>query len=331
MADYFETEEYESQGSLRAAAHFSAEADSEALRKAFKGIGTNEEEVLAVLGNRSVDQRLAIALQYKTMFGRDLHDDLKSELDGNFYKVCNLLCLRPAAVDATYIHGAIKGAGTNETHLIEVLCTRTNEQIRRIKLVYKELFGEELEAAVVSDTSGFLKAILVALLQANRDESRTVDPALVQQDAQRLFEAGEGQLGTDEERFIAVLVARSPTHIRAVLHAYKLLSEKTLEQVIESELSGTLAEAALAIVRSIENKPAFFARLLYTAMKGAGTKDESLIHTIVSRCEVDMQQIKVEFFRLSEQPLAKYVAEDVNGDYRRILLALLGAQADGSE
>jgi len=128
-----------------------------------------------------------------------------------------------------------------------------------------------------------------------------------------------------------VLVARSPAHINAVLRAYQVLGEKTLEQVIDGETSGDTREAMLAIVRSVDDKPAYFARVLYESMKGAGTQDDRLIHTIISRCEVDMLQIKIAFIRMFEQPLAKFVFEDVSGDYRKILLALLGILPDGTD
>jgi len=43
-------------------------------------------------------------------------------------------------------------------------------------------------------------------------------------------------------------------------------------------------------------------------MHGLGTKDLSLIRTVVSRCEIDMVQIKEEFERAYKQPLGKYIA-----------------------
>ena len=48
-------------------------------------------------------------------------------------------------------------------------------------------------------------------------------------------------------------------------------------------------------VRCIRNKALQFAKSLYNSMHGAGTKDESLIRTVITRCEVDMVQIKQQF------------------------------------
>ena len=62
------------------------------------------------------------------------------------------------------------------------------------------------------------------------------------------------------------------------------------------------------IVGCIRNKVSQFATTLYDSMHGLGTKDLSLIRTVVSRCEIDMVQIKEEFERAYKQPLGKYIA-----------------------
>jgi len=61
-------------------------------------------------------------------------------------------------------------------------------------------------------------------------------------------------------------------------------------------------------VGCIRNKVSQFAKTLYDSMHGVGTNDLSLIRTVVSRCEVDMVQIKQEFERAYKQPLGKYIA-----------------------
>jgi len=43
-------------------------------------------------------------------------------------------------------------------------------------------------------------------------------------------------------------------------------------------------------------------------MHGLGTNDLSLIRTVVSRCEIDMVQIKQQFERAYKQPLGKFIA-----------------------
>lgn len=58
------------------------------------------------------------------------------------------------------------------------------------------------------------------LLQGNRDENQNVNHQLAQEDAQRLYQAGEGKLGTDESCFNMILATRSFPQLRATMEAY---------------------------------------------------------------------------------------------------------------
>ncbi|NWY61438.1 ANXA7 protein, partial [Chionis minor] len=72
------------------------------------------------------------------------------------------------------------------------------------------------------------------------------------------------------------------------------------------------------------NRPAFFAERLYHSMKGAGTDDSTLIRIIVTRSEIDLVQIKQMFTQMYQKTLATMIASDTSGDYRRLLLAIVG-------
>lgn len=43
-------------------------------------------------------------------------------------------------------------------------------------------------------------------------------------------------------------------------------------------------------------------------MKGVGTDDDTLVRVVVSRCEIDMVQIKEEFQKMAGQTLEQYIA-----------------------
>lgn len=60
--------------------------------------------------------------------------------------------------------------------MIDVICTRSNQQLNAIKVAYEGEFHRSLESAVKWDTSGDFERLLVALLQARRDESNVTNP-----------------------------------------------------------------------------------------------------------------------------------------------------------
>lgn len=298
--------------------------DVEVLRKAMKGFGTDENAIIELLGNRTNKQRVPLVAAYKTTYGKDLAKDLKSELSGNFEDLVLATLMTPAKFDAAELREAIKGAGTDEACLIEILSSRSNAEIHEINSIYKSEYGKTLEDAISSDTSGHFRRLLISLSQGNRDERETVDIALAKQDAQKLYAAGENKVGTDESQFNAILCARSKSHLRAVFHEYQQMCGRDLEKSICREMSGNVESGMVAVVKCIKNTPAYFAERLHKAMAGAGTKDRTLIRIMVSRSEIDMLDIRQEYIKHYGKSLYTHISGDTSGDYKKLLLKLCG-------
>ncbi|XP_048363690.1 annexin A13 [Sphaerodactylus townsendi] len=302
---------------------FNAERDAKKIHKACKGMGTDEKVIIELLSTRSSDQRQQMKQTFKTIYGKDLEEVLKGELSGNFEKAALALLDRPCEYDARELRKAMKGAGTDESILIEILCTRVNQQIIAIKDSYKNIFSRDLESDVQSETSGSLRKILLSVLKANREEVLEINENLAKTDAKDLYEAGEGRWGTDELAFNDVLAKRNYLQLRATFEAYKQLTGKDIEDAISSETSGDHKKAYLTLVRCARDCQGYFATRLYEAMKGAGTDEETLIRILVARAEIDLQTIKEEFQKMYHKSLAEAIRSDTSGDFRKLLVALL--------
>ncbi|XP_034453882.1 annexin A5a [Hippoglossus hippoglossus] len=309
-------------GSVRPFANFNAKNDADFLRRAMKGMGTDEDAILMLLAARSNDQRQQIKAAFKKACGKDLVSDLKSELGGLFESLIVALMTPPISYDASELHKAIKGAGTNDDVLIEILASRTGAQMKEIIKVYKKEFGGKLEKDVCGDTSGHYQRLLVILLQGSRQED--VDESKIETDAKDLYAAGEGKFGTDEDKFITILGNRSPEHLRKVFDVYKKLCGSDIEESIKGETTGNLENLLLAVVKCVRSVPEYFAEVLYKSMRRAGTDDNALMRIMVSRSEVDMLDIRASFKKLHGASLYSTIQEDTSGDYQRALLYLCG-------
>ncbi|XP_060572316.1 annexin-B12-like [Ruditapes philippinarum] len=336
-----------------------AEADCEYLNVAMKGPGTTEKIITHIVATRCNAQRQKLKKMFKTMYGKDLIEEIKSELSGD-YKDAILACfVSPAFFDAKCIKKAIYGLGTDELALIEILMTRTNAQINEMKAVYGRVARPDevtyetlIEDDIEGDTGGDFKRLLISCAQGNRYEidreklqnaveeivnangegtgmfevnyEKLTNTRTAKRDAQRLFDAGEDRWGTDEETFNLIFATRDFYQLRAIYNQYVKIAQADIRHAVDSETSGDYRRGLKAVAQSVMNRPKYFAERLMKAMKGLGTDEETLIRIVASRSEIDMVQIKAEFLEMTHKTLYRYIEEDTSFNFKKILQALVG-------
>ncbi|KFP91135.1 Annexin A6, partial [Apaloderma vittatum] len=312
-------------GTVQPAGSFNDDGDAQVLRKAMKGLGTDEGAIIEVVTQRSNAQRQQILKAYKAHYGRDLMADLKSELSGSLAKLILGLMLTPAQYDAKQLRKAVEGAGTDEKVLIEIMATRNNQEIKAINEAYQEAYHKRLEDDLSSDTSGHFKRILVSLALVRVVPLLGLVPSLLW--AVKLADVSSNDSSDSlETRFLSILCTRSYPHLRRVFQEFIKMTNHDVEHAIRKRMSGDVKDAFLAIVRSVKNKPAFFADKLYKSMKGAGTDERTLTRIMISRSEIDLFNIRGEFVDLFDKSLHHMIEKDTSGDYCKALLALCGGE-----
>jgi hypothetical protein len=252
-----------------------------------------------------------------------LLDDLKSELSGKLEDVVLPLFLDDAEYSAQLLHGAVKGVGTDENCIIEIMCTRTNAEISKIKEQYKKMYNKDLCKVLADDTSGDFKRFLVSLTSADR-EDKPADEKRALAEAQELFNAGQKVAGTDEETFNMIFARRSWAQLRETFKRYEQVHKKNMTKVVYDEFGGSIQQALQAVsVVAQENREAYFAEQLHASMRGAGTDDAKLIRLVVNRSTLDLNTVKVKFMEKYKKTLESWIIDDTSGDYKDALLTLV--------
>ena len=296
--------------------------DAEVLRKAMEGWGTDEATLIKVIANRTNSQRQAIKQQYKATYGRDLIEDLKKETHGKLEDAFVALFTEPIEYDADTLRDAMKGMGTNEDTLIEILASRSGQQINAIKACYNKKYNRDLEADVKKETSGTLQKILITLLQGKRSHNNKPNQAQCQAIAKEIFDAGEAKLGTDESVFNKYFGTLSPNELACVSQNYHKLTGHTILDAIDKEMHGDSKKAYRTIVYATLSQSEYFATRVNEAIKGLGTKDRLLMRVLITRDEIDMPTIKQYYKQLYGKDMVEAIKNDISGDYQKLMIEL---------
>eukprot|EP00045_Choanoeca_perplexa_P012065 m.130351 g.130351 ORF g.130351 m.130351 type:complete len:748 (+) comp15872_c0_seq1:360-2603(+) len=304
---------------------FNAEETVRGLYKAFKGIGCDRKAVCKLLLTISNKQRLEVKIAYKATYGKDLMAQIKSELGGNFKKLVVAAIREPAVFDAKTLRHAMKGLGTSEYVLLEVICTRSVAQLAAIKETYERLFDRDLEKDVMSETSGSVKRLLVSLLAGGRSQSTEVDHEKAKKEA-GLLRQNVALWGRDESVLNQILCVRSPVQIRATLKEYETFTGQDLCVKLKRNLGSKLGTAYMTIIGCARNPARFFAEQIFKAFAGLGMDEEKIIRIFVSRSEVDMGTIAELYPAFAETSLKDEIHSEAKSDFRRGLNALAGIE-----
>lgn len=240
-----------------------------------------------------------------------------------------------AADDAKALRKAMKGFGTDNDTLIQVLCHRSNDQIQQIKRDFKVSYGKDLLDDIKSETSGRFEQVLVALLLPR-----------VEYYVQEMQRAIDG-VGTDEDALIEMLCSLNNYEIQVIkseyhrsnwrqstficdeyLYNYLIIVavyHQSLEQQLSSETSGHFRRLLISLCSANRDESGHVdpdrARQDAIELRDAGVNmvgtDESVFNGIV--CQRNYAQLRLicdEYERLTGKSLVKTIDSEFSGDIK---------------
>ena len=216
----------------------------------------------------------------------------------------------------------MKGLGTNEDTLIEIIASRSPQQLLAIKNLYKQKYNRDLEDDIKKETHGTLEHILITLLQGKRSVNTNPDQNTCAAIAKEIFNAGEAKLGTDESVFNKYFGSLSPYELCCVAQHYHKLTGHTILEAIEKEFVGDSKKAFKSIVYATLSPSEYFATRVNDALKGLGTKDHLLMRVLITRDEIDMPQIKQYYKQLYGKDMVEAIKSEISGDYEKLMVEL---------
>jgi annexin A7/11 len=215
----------------------------------------------------------------------------------------------------------MKGRGTCDTELIEIIGTRPREYLNLVARAYEALCGHELAADIKGDTSFNYRTLLLALIK----------PFGVYL-ADLIHDAVDGP-GTREDELIDVLSQVNPAELAALREAweYKYAHKHGhLDQCLKSETSSHLRKALLHALRGTRMPPGVVDaarvecdvdRLYRAGEKRLGTDDDTFIDIITGSSAEHLQAVSAAYMARHGHFLERAIEKETSGDYRKALLA----------
>ncbi|CAN6484717.1 unnamed protein product [Victoria cruziana] len=297
--------------------------DCEQLRAAFAGWGTNEKLIISILGHRNAAQIKLIRNTYSELYGESLLKDLKDELSNDFESSVLLWTLDPAERDALLANQTIRRWEPKNHVLIEIACARSPKELLLVREAYHARFKKSIEEDIAPHTDSGYRKLLVGLVSSYRYHGEEIDNHLAKKEAQILHGKIKGNAMNHEE-VIRILTTRSKAQLTATFSHYKNSFGNPIDEDLKADSKDEYLCALKAAVQCLAFPEKYFVEVLNKAMKGLGTDEAALTRVVVTRAEVDMKQIKEEYLRVNGVGLDKAIVDDTSGDYREMLLTLIG-------
>jgi len=288
-----------------------------------KGFGTNEAELIRALSKLDPLQVATVRQAYQQRFMRNLAQDIEKETSGYFEEGLLAIVRGPLEQDCFLVHSAIKGLGTKESMLDDVLIGRSNADINAIKAQYQQMYHKSLESDVRGDLSAETERMYMMIISARRNEdSAPTIPQEIDRDADTLHRAMAG-MGKDHAAVCSIITGRNDGQLRAIAHAYQQKYKRPIAKVIESNFSFHMESALLLALARGCDRIKSDADQLEDAMAGMGTKDQLLVNRVVRAHwnRGHMQQVRNAYKQFHKRDLVSRIKGETRGDYEKLMVA----------
>ncbi|KAL3644123.1 hypothetical protein CASFOL_012055 [Castilleja foliolosa] len=285
----------------------------------------DEKSLIQLLLNLSQSECRQVRETYLEMYGQDLVQ-LCQKFDPMVSSLSGLMMLSPFQRDAVFAREAIhKNDVVNYMALVEIFACRKSSHVLLILQAYFTKFRSHLELDIASiEPRHSYQKILKALCASHKAHHAEISQHIAKCDARRLYQTGEGKLGAiDEAVVIEIFSKRSISQLKLTFLSYKHIYGHSYTRFLKNQDSGEFEAAVRVVAMCICSPSRYYAKVLYGCLKGTTTDKGAMARVMVSRAEVDMDEIHKKLKKKYEVDLNNVICESIpHGSYRDLLVAM---------
>ena len=285
---------------------FNVMSDIEELNKNIK---ENEiSKIVELICKRSNSERQKIKEMYFNQWDIELEKELDSKLSGDVHDLIKGLMMTPEDFDASQLRTSMKGLGTDESLLSEILATRPSRHLLLVKDRYSILYNEKLEEDIKGDTSKFYEKILCEVIKGERSDNPYPNSQKMKEIVEKLKEGEKGKI--PEDIFVQYFGSCSYGEICTICRLYEKTYNKNILDDVKESFSNDTYDFVKILLQYISDSGSYFAEKIHNF------KDKDLIRILISRSEVNMDEIRDSYKELYNTELVEDLKEKYEGDYK---------------
>lgn len=225
-----------------------------------------------------------------------------------------------AAEDAGTLRKAMKGFGTDEDAIVDVLTARSNWQRQEIEAVYKREFGRDLIEDLKDELGGKFESLMVALVRSPYEFL-----------CRELNKAMDG-MGTDESTIVEILAPLTADQVKQLVDCYEVMEGRPLTEHLCSETSGHFRRLLTLIATGVRDPPNTVdpaeaeqqAAALYDSGAGQLGTDEEMFNRVFSHASFAQLRLVFEAYKnLTGKTIEQAVRSEMGGSMEEGLLAIV--------
>lgn len=284
----------------------------------------DEEAIINILSSTSNLDRQIIRFFYKKKFLNPIQSDIKSHLSKELRDLVFNMFDLPYEYDARELHNAIASLNRDDKTLIEIITTRPRSHLILVQKIYKKFYNTSLKDDLLNLDDKNFAQFLLTILSSKRPKEKTLEINDAYNIAKDLDKNGIKEYGIKVDLFKEIFVDKSREDLILISRAYYNLYKKNLYNAIDNEIFGLNKILIKNILFGIITPDEYFAKKIYKAMKGVGNDIRTIFRVIISRAEIDLNEIKDCYFRDRNTDLINDINSECPGAYGKILVNLFG-------
>ena len=276
----------------------------------------NEDEIIEIICSKSQSEIKDINNQYEIIYEAKLKEELEKILKGKLKDLIEALLQDPIEYDANEVYKAIKGFGTDDDALIEIISTRTPDRLKEVSKKYFEMRNNTMDFDIENDTSQAYGKLITNMSKGERSENPYPNIKKIKEICNELTkEIGGGKINKDI--FVKYFSELSLFELRMLYRVFEKEKDSNIIEFINEKFGSDSRNLYKAFFAFLVDPYKYFAERIHL------WKDDIVIRVIVSQRD-SLDEIKTKYKGIYDKNLVDDIKENTKDGFQKALLKIVG-------